>query len=66
MWEYKVIKLSTIGFKGGYINISVFNEQLNLYGKEGWELVTSFDTNEDSGKSREVITVFKRYKLEGV
>lgn len=60
MWEYKVIKLSAIGFKGGYINIGVFNEQLNLYGKEGWELVTSFDTNEDSGKSREVITVFKR------
>ena len=35
-WEYKVLKAS-IGIKG--VNAEKVEEELNLWGEEGWELV---------------------------
>ena len=44
----------------GILNTVEFNHKLNEYGKEGWELVNCFDTNQTNGASRKVIAVFKR------
>jgi Domain of unknown function (DUF4177) len=62
LWQYKTIKLETKGLMGGFLDISVFDEELNLLGEQGWELVTSFDTNMSQGASREVIAIFKRLR----
>lgn len=59
-WEYKVLDFETRGFAGGLLDISTFHETLNGYGREGWELVNCFDTNQAQGASRRVIAVMKR------
>ncbi|HHV98956.1 MAG TPA: DUF4177 domain-containing protein [Clostridiaceae bacterium] len=61
-WEYKTIEFKTKGFVGGLLDISAFNEALNNCGRDGWELVSCFDTNQSYGASRKVIAVFKRQK----
>lgn len=59
-WEYKTVEFSTRGFSGGLLDINNFNSVLNEYGRNGWELVSCFDTNQSHGASRKVIAVFKR------
>jgi len=59
-WEYKTIKFHTKGFTGGLIDTDKFNSMLNELGRDGWELVSCFDTNYSQGASRLVIAVFKR------
>lgn len=59
-WEYKTLTFKTGGFWGGKVDKLEFQEQLNLYGREGWELVSCFDTSQGQGASRDVVAVFKR------
>lgn len=59
-WEYKTLEFSTTGFSGGKLDINSFNSILNEHGRNGWELVSCFDTNQSYGASRSVIAVFKR------
>ncbi|RAV22839.1 DUF4177 domain-containing protein [Paenibacillus contaminans] len=59
-WEYKTLKVKTGGFLGGKIDEKEFEDQLNAYGREGWELVSCFDTSKSQGESRDIISVFKR------
>ncbi|HHY83749.1 MAG TPA: DUF4177 domain-containing protein [Clostridiales bacterium] len=61
-WEYKTLQFETKGFTGGILDIDYFNEMLNRYGSDGWELVNCFDTNQSYGSSRYVIAVLKREK----
>lgn len=61
-WEYKTMEFEAKGFIGGILDISIFNETLNNCGREGWELVSCFDTNQSNGATRKVIAVFKRQK----
>ena len=60
LWEYKSIALAAHGFFGGKIDQEKFEEMLNELGREGWELVNAFDTNQGHGATRDVIAVFKR------
>ena len=60
-WEYRTIKLETTGwFAGGKLDEKKLDEHMNLLGRDGWELVSAFDTNQMHGASREVIVMFKR------
>lgn len=59
-WEYKTIELATHGFLGGKLDRVKFEEMLNSLGREGWELVNAFDTNQGHGATRDVIAIFKR------
>ena len=59
-WEYKTIKVELKGFLGGILDIPDFTAKLNQLGEQGWELVSTFDTNLGNGASREAIAVFKR------
>jgi hypothetical protein len=61
-WEYKTLEFATTGWTGGLLDVNIFNESLNNVGKDGWELVNCFDTNQAQGASRKVIAVFKRQK----
>lgn len=59
-WEYRTEQFETKGLMGGKLEINAFQDKLNQLGKEGWELVSCFDTNMTDGQSRYVIAVFKR------
>lgn len=59
-WEYRTEQFETKGFMGGKLEVNAFQDKLNQLGKEGWELVSCFDTNMTDGQSRYVIAVFKR------
>jgi Domain of unknown function (DUF4177) len=61
MWEYTSVSIAATGFwVGGNLDMVQFQSMLNEHGKQGWELVSSFDTNQASGATRNVIVVFKR------
>jgi hypothetical protein len=59
-WEYRTLKYKTGGFLGGKVDEQEFEEILNQYGYEGWELVSCFDTSVSQGVSRDIIAIFKR------
>lgn len=59
-WEYKTLKIDPVGFEGGIVKTDVFERELNRLGSLGWELVSSFDTNQDNGRSREILAIFKK------
>lgn len=59
-WEYKSIKFEPRGFFGGIFDVKEFEQAANQYGREGWELVSCFDTNYGQGGSRDIVAVFKR------
>ncbi|NMM52832.1 DUF4177 domain-containing protein [Paenibacillus aquistagni] len=62
LWEYRTLKYATGGFLGGKIDEQEFQDELNEYGSQGWELVSCFDTSQSQGASRDIIVVFKRKK----
>jgi len=61
-WEYKTIELAAHGFLGGKVDLVKFDLMLNQLGREGWELVAAFDTNQGYGATRDVIAIFKRLR----
>lgn len=62
-WEYKTLEFNTKGFWiGGKLDINHFNQELNKAGADGWELVSTVNTNQYQGASRKIIATFKRKK----
>ena len=59
-WEYKVFEIDGKGFFGGLIDTSGFENRMNTYGLDGWELVSCFDTSYGGGGSRKIIAIMKR------
>lgn len=45
---------------GGKVNEEEFEDLLNSYGIDGWELISCFDTSVHQGQSRDIIAVMKR------
>lgn len=62
-WEYRTIKFpASGGFLAGRIDTPSFNAMLNDLGEHGWELVSTFVTNQGYGWSREIVAILKREK----
>lgn len=61
-WEYRTLKFKLKGFSGGILETKDFNNELNMLGDKGWELVSSFTTNAANGYSRDAVAIFKRRK----
>ncbi len=59
-WEFKSVKFETKGFLGGKLELNDFDNRLNELGQQGWELVSTFTTNQGQGYTRDVIGTFKR------
>jgi len=59
-YEYKTLYTDAKGISGGKVNQDEFQEALNNMGAQGWELVNTFPTAQDYGRTRWVISVFKR------
>jgi len=62
-WEYRTVKVEAKGwFAGGVLDQSKLEAALNDLGRDGWELVSTFDTNMLHGQTREIVSVLKRPK----
>ncbi len=48
----------------GEIDAERFTEDLNRMGRDGWELVNSFDLNIGTGASKNIVSLFKRMIVE--
>jgi hypothetical protein len=60
-WEYLTVAFAATGFwVGGKLDGDAFNGKLNELGRQGWELVSVFDTNQGGGSTREVFAILKR------
>ena len=64
-WQYKTIAFNIRrGFfpftPGGQIEEDEITRTLNELGKEGWELVSAFDTNYEGGSTNAVVCILKR------
>ncbi len=59
-WEYKIFKVKVSRFFEGDFSTDKTENSYNHLGKEGWELVSSFDLNMDEGQSSMVVAIFKR------
>ena len=60
-WEYKTVKLGAVSFwKGVDFDENELTDFMNKLGQVGWELVSSFDTNEHQGNSLHIVLIFKR------
>ena len=63
-FEYKVVVYDTKGFWGGSVDQKQLENQLNLLGNDGWELVSSTSTNQSYGSSKSIVCIFKREKAQ--
>lgn len=59
-WEYRVFKVEAGGFFGGVVDAQEITTFLNQRGAEGWELVSTVDTNMGNGATRDLILFLKR------
>ena len=62
-WEYKTIRFRPAGFWGGQVDESQLDAVINGLGRDGWELATSFATNEAYGRTRDAVLIFKRPRV---
>ena len=62
-WEYKILKYE---IDRGFIDVSIdehkWEEEINILGKDGWELINSYSTNDTDGMTNHVLMTFKREK----
>lgn len=61
-YEYKTLIYDTKGFWGGSVDANQFQNELNVQGNDGWELVSSISTTQSYGSSKSIVCIFKRKK----
>ena len=61
-FEYKGVAYDTKGFWGGGVETQQIEDQLNLIGNDGWEMVSCTSTNQSYGASKSIVCIFKRRK----
>ena len=59
-YEYKIIKTTQKGFWDPKVNEVDLTSKLNTLGQEGWEMISSVETNAYQGATREIMLFFKR------
>lgn len=64
-WEYRVFVLptETAFFTGARFDEAELEQEANRLGRQGWELVTAFDTNRAQGGTRDIVLLFKRPRV---
>ena len=59
-YEYKIVTFDTKGFWGGNVETIQIENQFNLLGNDGWEMVGCTSTNQSYGASKSIVCIFKR------
>jgi hypothetical protein len=65
-FEYKTLIYDTKGFFGGKVDEDEFESTINGAAKDGWELINSFPTTEQSGATRCIVLIFRRETKENI
>ena len=63
-WQYKMLKYEPGGWAGGKVDTDKLAERFNELGGDGWEMVSSFPTQNAEGLTREIICIFKQPVIE--
>jgi len=66
-FEYHVFKtIADVGWfgLGGTVDTGSIDKPINELGADGWELVSTIDTNRGFGATRDVIMIFKRERQD--
>ena len=58
-FEYRTMIYDPAGAWGGKVD-SDFEERLNAFGLQGWELVSSVATAQSFGCTKSIVSIFKR------
>ena len=62
-WEYRTLLWNARkGLLGGKIDREQLDDQLNVLGQEGWELVSSSATTREGGSTQDIVLILKRPK----
>ncbi len=61
-FEYKVVTYDPNGFFGGNVQVSQIENQFNLLGNDGWEMVSCTSSNQSYGSTKSLVCIFKRRK----
>lgn len=59
-WEYKTVVLPIAGMMHPKVDPTEVDAALTRLGRDGWELVSTFDTNFSAGSSFQLVAIFKR------
>ena len=63
-WEYKTLRLDVMGFMSPKVDTATIDAALNECGRDGWELISAFDTNFGHGQSCHIVVIFKRARSD--
>lgn len=64
-WSYRVVEFDPkSSFMGGKIDRQYIEDQLNELGKQGWEIISNFTTNEGYGSTKKIVYTLKREEIE--
>ena len=61
-YEYKVVTYDPSGFFGGNVKANQIENQLNMLGEDGWELISCTSSNQSYGSTKSLVCIFKRRK----
>ena len=61
-FEYKVVTYDPSGFFGGIVKVNQIENQLNMLGEDGWELISCTSSNQSDGSTKSLVCIFKRRK----
>ena len=59
-FEYRTLFTDAKGVLGGKVDRGTFQNELNEYGLQGWELVSTVAAAQSYGSTRWIISIFKR------
>lgn len=59
-FEYKTVILDAENILSEKVDKSAFQNELNELGSQGWELINSFPSAHHYGKTKFIISIFKR------
>lgn len=60
-WHYKVVEFDPKkSLMGGKVDSQYMENRLNELGKLGWEVISSFTTNEGYGSTKKIVYTLKK------
>lgn len=60
-WIYKVVEFDPKkSFMGGKVDSQHMETRLNELGRQGWEVISSFTTNEGYGNTKKIVYTLKK------
>ncbi|PKM95632.1 MAG: DUF4177 domain-containing protein [Firmicutes bacterium HGW-Firmicutes-1] len=63
-WIYKVIEFDPKkSFMGGKVDCNNIEQRLNELGRQGWEVISNFTTNEGYGNTKKLVYTLKREEM---